>query len=102
MKKHAPKKRKSQQEKSGFSDVWASALGAVKGSAKGSSSKNDDKKGLKRVEARSGQTYYFENGKRINAKTGAKKYVARFFEQIKTLSPETFAALTEGERRSFR
>lgn len=98
MKKHSPKKRKSQQEKSGFSDVWASALGAVKGS----SGKNDDKKGLKRVETRSGQTYYFENGKRINAKTGAKKYVARFFEQIKTLSPETFAALTEGERRSFR
>ena len=92
MKKHSPKKRKSQQEKSGFSDVWAGALGAVKGSAKG----------LKRVETRSGQTYYFENGKRINAKTGAKKYVARFFEQIKTLSPETFAALTEGERRSFR
>lgn len=98
MKKHSPKKRKSQQEKSGFSDVWAGALGAVKGS----NGKNDDKKGLKRVEARSGQTYYFENGKRINAKTGAKKYVARFFEQIKTLSPETFAALTEGERRSFR
>lgn len=102
MKKHSPKKRKSQQEKSGFSDVWAGALGAVKRSAKGSKGKNDDKKGLKRVETRSGQTYYFENGKRINAKTGAKKYVARFFEQIKTLSPETFAALTEGERRSFR
>lgn len=99
MKKHSPKKRKSQQEKSGFSDVWSGALGAVKDSAKG---KNDDKKGLKRVETRSGQTYYFENGKRINAKTGAKKYVARFFDQIKTLSPETFAALTEGERRSFR
>lgn len=98
MKKHSPKKRKSQQEKSGFSDVWAGALGAVRDS-KG---KSDDKKGLKRVETRSGQTYYFENGKRINAKTGAKKYVARFFDQIKTLSPETFAALTEGERRSFR
>lgn len=96
-KKHSPK-RKSKQEKSGFSDIWAGALGAALGAAKG----QRDNKGLKRVEARNGQTYYFEDGKRINAKTGAKKYVARFFEQIKALSPETFAALTDSEKRSFR
>lgn len=99
MKKKHSLKRKSQQEKSGLSDIWAGALGAVKGAAKG---RGEDKRGIKRVEARNGQTYYFQDGKRINAKTGAKKYVARFFDQIRALSPETFAALTEGEKRSFR
>jgi len=52
-KKHSPK-RKSQQEKSGFSDIWAGALGAALGAAKGQRGNN---KGIKRVEARNGQTY---------------------------------------------
>lgn len=96
-KKHSQRKGKNPIDAVGFdSDTWAGALGAVKGG------KIDLSKGIKRVEAKSGQTYYFENGKRINARSGAKKYVARFFEQIKSLSPDTFAALTEGEKRSFR
>ena len=41
--------------------------------------------GLKRTEAKSGQIYYFQDGKRIPAAKGSKEYVKQNFN---TIDPE--------------
>jgi len=51
---------------------------------------------LKRTEAKSGQIYYFEGGKRIPAARGAKQYVRQNFD---TIDPDR---LTRQEQRSYR
>ena len=52
--------------------------------------------GIKRTEAKSGQIYYFEGGKRIPAAKGAKQYVRQNFS---TIDPDR---LTKQEQRSYR
>jgi len=52
--------------------------------------------GIKRTEAKSGQIYYFEGGKRIPAARGAKQYVRQNFD---TIDPDR---LTKQEQRSYR
>lgn len=37
---------------------------------------------VKRITAKSGQIYYFKNGKRISEKKGASEFVKTFFSQI--------------------
>jgi len=54
---------------------------------------------LKRTEAKSGQIYYFEGGKRIPAARGAKQYVRQNFD---TIDPDRLTRLTKQEQRSYR